>query len=272
MNKILSASRWDVGQLAANSMKAAAAFWFVAAVAGQWMFAWYMVALYGGSAVLGNWAPWEKHGFNAADSVGSAAIVIHLLFAAVLTIGGPLQLIPQLRRHAPRLHRWNGRVFLTAAAISAIAGLFMVWMRGTVGSFLSHLAISLDAVLILLCGAMALRHALSRQFAPHRRWALRLFLVVNGVWFFRVGLMFWLIVNHGPAGFDPKTLQGPFIDVLSFAESLLPLVVLELYLRARDGGSTAERWAVTALLLVVTVAMCVGIFGATMGMWLPRIR
>ncbi|MBI3715187.1 MAG: DUF2306 domain-containing protein [Betaproteobacteria bacterium] len=272
MNAILSAARWDFDDPAAKSLKAAATFWFVAAVAGQWMFAYYMVALYGGSAVQGNWAPWEKHGFNAADAAGSAAIVVHLLFAVVLTVGGPLQLIPQVRIHAPRLHRWNGRVFLTAAAISAIAGLFMVWMRGTVGSFLSHLAISLDAVLILLCGAMALRHALARQFAVHRRWALRLFLVVNGVWFFRVGLMFWLIVNRGPAGFDPKTFQGPFIDILSFAESLLPLAVLELYLRARDGGSAAGRWAVTGLLLVATVAMGVGIFGATMGMWLPKIR
>src|SRR3954468_15262699 len=34
--------------------------WFVLAVAGQWMFAYYVAALYGGSALRGDWTVWHK--------------------------------------------------------------------------------------------------------------------------------------------------------------------------------------------------------------------
>ena len=84
--------------------------------------------------------------------------------------------------------------------------------------------------------------------------------------------MFWLFLNKGPVGFDPATFQGPFITFLSFAQYLLPLAVLELYLRTQDRAGALRRIAMAAGLFALTVAMSVGIFGTTMGMWLPRIK
>ena len=147
----------------------------------------------------------------------------------------------------------------------------MVWFRGAVGDMVQHLAISLNAVLVVACAGMTLRRALSRDFAAHRRWALRLFLCVSGVWFFRVGLMFWLAVNGGPAGFDINTFTGPFLSILAFAQYLLPLTVLELYLRSGAGGGAVARGATALLLVALTAAMAVGIAVATMGMWWPRM-
>jgi hypothetical protein len=46
---------------------------------------------------------------------------------------------------------------------------------------------------------------------------------------------------------------------------------LELYLRAQDRAEASGRLATATGLLVLTIAMSVGISGATMGMWLPRI-
>ncbi len=43
----------------------------------------------------------------------------------------------------------------------------------------------------MICAAMALHYALARNIDAHKRWALRTFIVVSGVWFFRVGLMLW---------------------------------------------------------------------------------
>jgi hypothetical protein len=71
-------------------------------------------------------------------------------------------------------------------------------------------------------------------------------MVVNGVWFFRVGLMLWLVLNNGPVGFDPKTFRGPFLDFWSFADYLLPLAVLEVYLRTQDRAGTLGKFAVAA--------------------------
>jgi Predicted membrane protein (DUF2306) len=256
-------------------LRTAARLWFAVAVAGQWLFAFYVAMFYGGAAVRGDWEAWNKalpRGLLVGDAVGNAALVVHLLLAAVITFFGPLQLIPQVRARAPRLHRWAGRVYIPTAFALSAGGLYMLLTRGTVGDGSQHIAIGLNALAIMVCATLAWRTALARRFDAHRRWALRLFLVVNGVWFFRVGLMFWLVVHQRPVGFDPKTFQGPFLTVLAFAQFVLPLVVLELYLRAQDRGRGSQRVALAAGLFVLTVAMSVGIFGAFVGMWLPRLR
>jgi hypothetical protein len=108
---------------------------------------------------------------------------------------------------------------------------------------------------------MAWRYAVARQFETHRHWALRLFLVVSGVWFFRVGLFFWIIINGGPVGFDDEKFEGPALTILSFLQYLLPLAVLELYLRTQRGGGAIRRFTVAGALFVLTAAMGVGIVG-----------
>lgn len=273
-NSATSQKRHSLQHFADTALKSSAAFLFLVAVIGQLVFVLYILSFYGGSAVRGDLEAWNKvlpHGIIPGDDIGNLAIAMHLLLAAIITIGGPLQLLPQIRVRVPTFHRWNGRIYLLTAVAASITGLYMVWFRQGPGGILQHLGISLNAVLIMLCGAMALRHALARNFTVHRRWALRFFLLVSGVWFFRVGLFLWLILNQGPAGFDPKTFQGPFLSFLSFAQYLVPLAVLELYLRTKDRGSAPRRIAMATCLLMLSVAMGVGIFGATMGLWLPHI-
>jgi uncharacterized membrane protein len=260
----------------ASALKTAGTAWFLVAVLGQWAFVVYIMAFYGGALIAGDYDRWGRyltHGLVPGDHIGNLALAMHLATAALITGLGPLQLVPQIRARLPRLHRWSGRIYLGTVLLVSSSALYLVWVRNerVPGDLLQHLGISLDASLILICGALALRAALARRVALHRRWATRLYLVVSGVWFFRVGLMFWLIVNRGPVGFDPKTFQGPFLDGLSFAESLLPLAVFELYWRARDQGGPAARTAVTAGLVALTAAMGTGIFGAFIELWLPNI-
>ena len=73
-------------------------------------------------------------------------------------------------------------------------------------------------------------------------------------------LFFWLIVNHGPVGFNPKTFTGPALTILTFAQYLLPLAVLQLYLRVQNRAGTAGRFAMAAALFVLTLATIVGLF------------
>ena len=155
---------------------------------------------------------------------------------------------------------------MVGALLGSLSGFYLIWVRGTVGGLPMHLATSLNGALIIAFAWLAWQHARARRFTEHRRWALRLFIVVNGVWFFRVGLMLWLMIWQAPVGFNPTSFTGPFVYALSFAQFLFPLAVLELYLRARGRSMTL---AVTLALL--SVATAVGIFGATMGMWLPRM-
>lgn len=257
----------------ARTLKAMASLWFFVAIAGQWLFAYYVLVFYGPSAVSGNYAEWAQvlpKGIIAGDMVGNAALKSHLVLAFYIIVAGPLQLIPQIRARLPVFHRWNGRIYLPAVVIASIAGLWMVWTRKIDDDLMQNLGISLDAILIMVFAVLALRYALMRKFTIHRRWALRLFLVVNAVWFFRIGLMFWLLVNQGPVGIDFETFSGPFLTFLGFAQTLVPLALLELYFRAQTSDIDGTKLAMSALLLLVTLAMSAGIFAATMGLWLPH--
>lgn len=68
---------------AEKTLSIAARLWFVVAVAGQWMFAYYIAALYGGSALRGDWTAWHEriaHGHGPA-ALGNVAMAIHLFLA-----------------------------------------------------------------------------------------------------------------------------------------------------------------------------------------------
>ncbi len=159
-------------------LNAAARFWFLVATLGQWLFVVYIVVFYGLAVVTGDLARWGKfltHGLMPGDTVGNFALATHLAMAAIITACGPLQLIPQLRARFPRVHRWTGRVYLVTALAASTSALYLLWIRNerVAGDLVQHLGISVDAVLIGVCAALALRYALQRRFDLHRRWDRR---------------------------------------------------------------------------------------------------
>ena len=257
-------------------LRAAAAGWLVLALTGQMVFALYVAVFYGGAALAGAPERWNvvlPRGWDATEPLANGVLALHLSLAVVLLLAGAMQLVPALRRARPAVHRWTGRVYLSAASVLAIGGLGLVWLRGgAAGDLSQHLAISANALIILGCAGLAWRAARARSFEQHRRWALRVFVAASGVWFFRVGLMAWIGLHGAPVGFDPKSFSGPFLTVLAWAVYVVvPLLVLEAYLRARASGSAAAVLAVSALLGVVTAVMAFGIVVASIGMWGPRI-
>jgi hypothetical protein len=238
------------------------------------MFAAYIASLYGGTALRSDFASWNRvmsHGHVDGAPVGNIVTGIHLLGAAVIMLSGALQLLPRLRARAPSLHRWNGRMYMGAAVGASLTGIYMVWWRGAVGDVVQHIGTTLNGLLVLLCAAMALQRIRVRDVEAHRRWAMRLFLAVGGVWFFRIGLMFWLAIHRGPVGFDPRTFEGPFLTFLAFAQYVVPLAILELYFLCRARGNAMGHVGMTCLLAGATLATGVGVAVATMGMWLPNM-
>jgi len=257
------------------ALRMAASGWFAAAVLGQLMFASYIVGFYWRAAALGHPERWNDvlaTGYVAGDRVGNLVLASHLLVALAVTAGGLIQLVPAIRRAWPRFHRWNGRVFLLSAVIGSLGGLYMILVREGTGDTSQHVGLSVMALLILGFAALAWRAAVARRFEAHRRWALRLFLVANGGWFFRIGLMFWIVVNQGPVGFDPKTFTGPFLSVLAFAQFLVPLGALQLYLHAQQQPAARVKLAVAAVLGVLALVTAGGVAAATAILWWPYLR
>ncbi len=251
----------------------AALAWFSVAVVGQWIFAYYLIALYGRSAVRGEFEAWNTfmpHGYVSGDTMGNLAVAVHILLAFIILVLAPLQFSAQLRARLPLLHRINGRIYMFTAFAISLDGLYMIFIRGSASGPLGAVSISINAVLIMVFGYIALRHAMARRITRHRRWILRLFMAVSGVWFFRIGLMLWLFIHGGPVGFDMATFRGPFLDILAFAQYLLPLAVLELFFWAESRAGQTGSSLVAAFIFLLTGIMAVGIFATTMGMWLPH--
>ena len=262
-------------KLADRALKAAAGFWFVVAVLGQLVFAFAVASFYGLSAARGNWQQWNKsmtHGYTPGHPMKNLVVAIHLGSAVITLLSGAIQLIPKIRQRFPSFHRWNGRIYFVTAFALSMAGLYMLWFRGSVGDLSQHLGQSLDAVLIMLCSVLALRYALARDFKTHRRWALRLFMVVGASLFIRSGVFLSFVLNHGPFGFNQTTFSGPFLTFMSFAQYLVPLAVLEIYLRTQESAGARGRFAMAAGLSALTVVMGAGIIAVTMAVFLPNIK
>src|SRR6266404_1075906 len=273
MSTAVLTNRLELSSAANTALKAAARFWFGVTVTGQLMFGFAVASFYSLTALRGDFHAWKiSNGYIPGVTKGNPAVVMHLTSAVIVMLAGAVQLVPQVRNRFPAFHHWNGRVYMLTAVTLSLAGLYMQWIRGSVGDLPQHIGSAVNAILIWLCAAMALRYAMARDFKTHRRWALRLFLVVSASWFYRLGFFLTLVVLKGPVGFDPATFTGPFPTFMSFAQYLFPLAVLEIYLRAQDRPGTLGRMATAGLLFVLTLAMGAGIFAVTMAIWVPQVK
>lgn len=210
-------------------------------------------------------------GYVAGDGTGNAFFAAHVLIAAVIALSGVLQLVPQIRRHAIGFHRWNGRVFMIAILTASLSGLYLTWVRQTNPTLTGAIAVSLDALLIVVFAVLAWRAVRAGDIESHRQWALRTFIVASGVWFQRLGYFAWFILNQGPVGVTKK-MDGPFDLFWGFGCYLVPLAVLELYLRAKRGTGTGLKLTTAFIITVGTLLMAVGVVAVAMFMWLPLLK
>ncbi len=253
----------------ATALRAAATFWFLVVLVGQLFFAAAVAAFYGRAAGRGDFDAWNHvmtHGYVAGEPLGNTAVAIHLASAVVIILGGALQLVPGIRRAAPSVHRWNGRLYIVAAFAVSLAGLDMIWTRGAAGSVWEHVGQSLDGVLIMLFAAVALRKALARDFWSHGRWAMRLYLAVSASLFIRASFVLTL-----PLGLDQGGITGLFLTTISYGQFGIPLAIYEVYWRVCEHGGATLRLATAGGLIVLTLGLGAGIAGAIVSLFVPEI-
>ena len=246
--------------------------WFVIALCGQWAFALYVLALYAipllASYDISDITPTQ--GYEKSVGLDAAMFFGHIIPAVWLSFFGMSQLIPKVRQKFSRWHRWNGRIFFLLGVSGALTGLYLQWVTGLRLSDIGSVGITLNGILIVGAIGMAWFHAVNKRIDKHMRWAIHAFLLVNGVWLFRLSLMAWYIVNQGPNG-NTKTLDGPADIFISFACYLIPMMFAELYLWAKKQRNP-QTVASSALAIGVAAAVTlIGVVSAIMMMWLPRI-
>ena len=248
--------------------------WVAIALIGQWFFATYVFVLYVSPIVTGN--PERVNlsqsiiGYVQGDSFGNAMFFFHLIPAALLSVGGIMQLLPFVRRKYPAIHRWNGRMFLSLGLTGALSGLYLTWVRGARLSDVGSLGLTLNGLLIVVAVVFAWRYARAKQFDIHMRWAIHALLLINGVWFFRLYLMAWYVANQGSNG-NSANLDGPMDIFISFACYGLPMLIAECVFWAKRQHQPSRIWAVFTLTVVGALITLLGVGAAIALMWIPRI-
>ena len=258
-----------------GALKAAAGFWLGVLVLGEILFAGSTALFYGMTALRGDLHSWNKHlthGYIPGDPVGNIMLIVHLVAAVLITLSGAAQFIPAIRRRAPKLHRWNGRVFIVTAFALSVAGLYVLFTRGGPTTLAQQIGTALLGVLLMGSAAMAWRTALRRDFASHRRWALRLFLLSSSAIFIRSTIALLSIILAGAGALDVSVIQGPIQTVVIFAQFGVPLAILELYFWSQTRRNASARLLMAAALVVLTLVMGAGIGAASAAIFVPSIR
>lgn len=237
------------------------------------LFGLYILAFYGGAALSGTLSRWNSvlpDLYRERTPLTNAGMSLHFVAGGLILVLGCVQLLPAVRAHWPAVHRWAGRIYASAAVCAGIGGLTYICVVGTIGGTVMDLGFGLYGALTVLAAVQSWRHARARRLERHRAWALRLFALAIGSWLYRMDYGIWLMLADG-AG-HAKNFSGPFDHVMAFFFYLPNLLVVEAWLRARQGGIGAPaRWLVSALMLAAAALLAVGTYYFTLYYWWPGI-
>lgn len=98
-------------------------------------------------------------------------LVLHAGFASTALLVGAVQFSAVVRQRRPSVHRWVGRLYVVSCIIGAASGLVLA--IGTSAGRVAAIGFGGLAVAWFITTSLGLQHALTRQFASHRRWMIR---------------------------------------------------------------------------------------------------
>lgn len=179
--------------------------------------------------------------FVEGPALGNAALAVHMVAGAAITLGAPLQAMPFMRRRWPSLHRRAGYVLLALAAATGIGGLFYIAVQGTIGGPWMNLWFAIYGAALVWSAAAVVYHAIDKDFRRHMEWAMRFVILAVGSWIYRMHYVIWEIATGGAASNEAFTGLFDRVQVVAF---FVPyLLVAEIALRATRRPRTARRTA-----------------------------
>ena len=241
--------------------------------ASAMLFGLYILAFYAGAAADGAMARWNTvlpRLYEAETPGANAGIGLHFAAGGVILILGSIQLVAGIRDRAPVVHRWLGRVYVTASIAAGLGGLAFIAAKGTVGGPIMSVGFAIYGALMVIAAVQTIRHARAGRLDRHRAWALRLYALAIGSWLYRMDYGFWHLLA-GAAGHTHE-FRGPFDAVMAFWFYIPNLVIAELVIRSRPSSATAWFRGITATALFIAVGfLLLGTYFFTKVYWGPVI-
>jgi hypothetical protein len=237
------------------------------------LFGLYILAFYAAALVDGNIAKWNEslpRLYESHTPAATAGIGVHFAAGGIILALGCIQFVGSIRSRYPAVHRWIGRVYVTAALLAGIGGLTFIAVKGTIGGTTMDVGFGIYGVLTAAAAIETYRHARARRLDVHRAWAMRLFALAIGSWLYRMEYGFWFLLADG-AGHTSE-FSGPFDKLMAFFFYVPNLLVVEALIRLpRASLSTTARWAATVAFGCATLFLLLGTYFFTKFYWGPAI-
>lgn len=266
----MSPPQWTAAALRWSSIALVGVVWISSAIFGA-----YILAYYGGAIPAGTLEQWNATLpalYEPHTPVASAGIGLHFFAGAVLLLLGPVQLIQQVRRQAPAVHRWIGRVYALAAFAAGVGGLTFILAKGTVGGLMMNIAFAAYGVAMVVAAVETVRHAMARRIDVHRGWAIRLFALAIGSWLYRIGYGLFFAIGGRDNPAHTTAFTGWYDYVMDWAFFVPPLIIAEMFIRSRGTqASTARRLATSTTLTFSALFVAYATFFFTLFGWGPAI-
>jgi predicted membrane protein DUF2306 len=237
------------------------------------LFGLYILAFYAAALVDGNIAKWNDslpRLYESDTPAATAGIGMHFAAGGIILALGCIQFVGWIRSRYPAVHRWIGRVYVTAAFLAGIGGLTFIVTKGTIGGTTMDVGFGIYGVLTAAAAIETYRHARARRLDTHRAWAMRLFALAIGSWLYRMDYGFWFLLADGAGHL--KDFSGPFDKVMAFFFYVPNLLVVEALIRApRAAMSKGLRWTAAVAFSCATAFLVLGTYFFTKFYWGPAI-
>jgi hypothetical protein len=237
------------------------------------LFGLYILIFYAGALVSGSASRWNgvlPGLYTASSTASTVGIGVHFAAGGVILALGFMQLLSVIRQRAPAVHRWLGRIYVTAAALAGVGGLTFIAVTGTIGGWVMNLGFGLYGALMVLCAVQTYRYARRRELVTHRKWAIRLFALAIGSWLYRMEYGVWFLMTHRLG--HAHNFHGPFDVVMAFFFYVPNLLVAEVYLRGRsEQARAAVKVTGAAVMSMAACLLMVATYFFVTRYWWPAI-
>lgn len=205
---------------------------YFAALIGMGLFGTYIL-LRGTGATFKNFDQWNAliSGLpmkTSAEWIASIGIGMHYLMGAVLVLAWPILFSSKIRVRHRGVHRWTGRVYVSAGFLAGVGGLSFIVAHHN-GSA-PHTAFAIWGGVMMLSAVMAYVHARAKRFDVHRAWAIRLFAMVLGSWIFDLEYRAWEDLTGG-IGMGTEKGPGVFDYAINYLFFVPNLLIAEFFIR-----------------------------------------
>jgi len=149
----------------------------------------------------------------------------HLFFGPVALAILPFQLAAGIRRKAPMVHRWLGRVYAAAVLLSGLPSFALAFNTSAVP--IAAAGFATLGVLWIIVTAQAVRLAMRREFAGHRAWMIR----SAAMTFAGVTLRIYLGIAAGLVGFETQAQFHITYQIVAWLAWVPNVIIAEWIIR-----------------------------------------